>query len=154
LGQAAAPDHPRHQAHRLLSRRAKRARLRSDRRRCGGRTAGNESGRPTERKGRAPGTTSPPPRPSPAREARAAARPPRPPPPPHPRGGGRRPEPGGGPKKAPAANGGALLWPPPSIPRRTPFFEQARGISCDGVERRRPAECAGARAAHDLVERE
>ena len=45
LRQAAPPDHPGHQAHRFLSRRATGARVRIDRRRAGGRTARAEAGR-------------------------------------------------------------------------------------------------------------
>src|SRR5215472_13999822 len=36
----------------------------------------------------------------------------------------------------------------------TPFFEQPRGVASDRVQRRAPAQRAGAWAAHDLIERE
>src|SRR5690348_7239960 len=39
-----------------------------------------------------------------------------------------------------------------SVPRGSPFVEQPRRVAADRMERRRPAERAGARAPHDLIE--
>ena len=40
------------------------------------------------------------------------------------------------------------------VSRRAPLFEQPRGVAGDRVQRRRPAERAGARAADHLIERQ